>query len=393
MTALAQGMSGLALVMGFALLCIQQIRAATILLSVQCAAAAVSALALHQPVLALPPLLLTALAWFVAGRTAGQEPWTAPIGGAKLGLLAGAALAILCQAEGGLALPLAVVLLSVLLRATRRHALMHVTALVGIQNGVILAASLAGIHVTTFVPTAAMLLPVPLAASLVFPAIIQRQARAASWFGWTDVVLSAVVFAATLTIPLDSLASIFAPLIGLDGVLRATQRRHRVAMSASARLLAVLTNICLIAAVSVPAPVAAWLAILAAIATSQLPTLTHRWDAAVQAFLGGGLALFGLLLLISAPFVLGYFSLFIGFVMIAAAIPDLAVVLVIIILRLANQAPWPAAVEALGTAMALIGLLACAAMLLRGSCRRSPMTLLLLGQSSIAALSDLAWTG
>ncbi len=58
MTALAQGTAGVALVMGFALLCVQQISAASILLAVQSAAAAVAAVVLRQPLLAIPPVLL-----------------------------------------------------------------------------------------------------------------------------------------------------------------------------------------------------------------------------------------------------------------------------------------------------------------------------------------------
>jgi hypothetical protein len=55
MTALGQGMAGLALVMGFALLSIRQISAAAILLCVQSAAVAVAAIVARQPLMALPP--------------------------------------------------------------------------------------------------------------------------------------------------------------------------------------------------------------------------------------------------------------------------------------------------------------------------------------------------
>ena len=87
------------------------------------------------------------------------------------------------------------------------------------------------------------------------------------------------------------------------------------------------------------------------------PTLSRRWAGAVLAFLAAGLALFGMLLLSATPPILGWFSLFAGFATIAAAVPDLAVVFVILILRLANQAPWPTGVEALGTSIAVIALL------------------------------------
>jgi len=61
-------------------------------------------------------------------------------------------------------------------------------------------------------------------------------------------------------------------------------------------------------------------------------------------------------------------------------------VLVILLLRLANQAQWPPAVEALGSGIALIGLLACARRL-TDSAGTHRATLLQLGQCGIAALA------
>jgi hypothetical protein len=386
MTALAQGTAGLALVMASALLCIRQIRPAAMLLAIQSAAVAVAALVLQQPVMAIPPLLLAAGICFAARPAATTDPWTPPIGGAKLSVGAGAVLAILAQSQGSLALPLAVIMLSILLAATRRHAVMQALALVGLQNGIVLAACLTGFRPTEFLPLACLFLPLPLVASLIIPALTQRQDRAAAWAGWLDLGLALAVCAATLIVPLDSLASVFAPLLGLDGVLRAFQRRRRQAMSLPARGLALLTSLCLILAVCPPNPIIAWLAVLAAVMSSQLPVLTRSWDDAVLAFLGAGIALFGLLALSAAPWLLGYFCLFAGSLMIAAVVPDLAVVLVILLLRVANLAPWPPAAEALATCLALAALLVCAAMLLRPS-RRPKLTLLLLSQAAIAALA------
>ena len=135
MTALAQGCGGLALVMSFALLRTRQIRSAAGLLAVQAVVSAISAIALHQPLMALPPLLLAACVWLAPGRIAMLEPGTAPIGGAKIGILAASVLAALCQSQGAIGLPLAVILLSALLAVTRRHSLMHVVALMAMQNG------------------------------------------------------------------------------------------------------------------------------------------------------------------------------------------------------------------------------------------------------------------
>lgn len=389
MTALAQGTAGLALVMSFALLCIHQIRAASILTAVQSAAVAVCALSLQQPVLALPPLLLGAGIWFAPDYFDLLEPRTTPVGGAKLVVGAGAVLAVLCQSQAGMALPLAVILLSVLLAATRRHGLMRVMALTGIQNGVILAACLAA-HPRTppaaLVALACLALPLPLASGVLFPTLTRRVAKRADWLGWTDLGLSVAVFVATLLIPLDPVAAIFAPLLGLDGVVRSWQRRNRGSMSPVGRGLALLTSVFLVLAVCPPNLITAWLAVLACVTTSLLLTMTRRRNDAVLAFVGAGVALSGLLQLALAPSVPGYLGVFAGFAAIAAIVPDLAAVLVILILRLANQAPWPEAAQALGLAIAVIALLTCA-MMLRGRSSRSAMTLLQQSQASIAALS------
>ena len=63
MTALAAGSAGLAMVMCFAMLCTRQLRAAAIILAVQSAALAVTAIVLHQPLMAVPPLVLAAGIW------------------------------------------------------------------------------------------------------------------------------------------------------------------------------------------------------------------------------------------------------------------------------------------------------------------------------------------
>ena len=118
--------------------------------------------------------------------------------------------------------------------------------------------------------------------------------------------------------------------------------------------------------------------------TALLPTLSRRWDSAVLAFFGAGLAVFGIVVLGSAPSMPGYFSLFAGFAMIAAIVPDLAVALVILTLRLADQTPWPPDAEALGSSIALTALLACA-LLLTNRVRSRRVPLLLLSQASIAA--------
>jgi hypothetical protein len=113
-----------------------------------------------------------------------------------------------------------------------------------------------------------------------------------------------------------------------------------------------------------------------------------------MAFVGAGIVLLGQLLLASGPAMFGYFSVFAGVAMIACVVPDLGVVLVVLVLRLANQAPWPQAAEVLGVGIALIGVLGCATILI--VVRRTPgvphsprsrLALLELGQASIALLA------
>jgi hypothetical protein len=395
MTALAQGCAGLALVMGFALLVCRQATAAAILLAVQSGAVAMTALLLHQPLLAFPPLALAIGIWLMRHET--PDPPGAPVGGAKLGIGIGAVLAILCQSLGVLALPSAIVLLSVLLAATRSHRLMQVVALVAMQNGLALAGSLIAPLPTTFpsallFPISCLALPLPFAVALLAP-IVGRDSPAfnlatswtARWLGWADLGLALAMVAATLIVPIEGLASVFAPLLALDGVLRSWVRRTRPALPAYRRGAALAQTGFIILAVCAPNLMMAWLAVLAAMAMALLPALSRRSDGAILAFMAAGLALFGLRLLPAVPAVLGWFSLFAGFAIIAAVVPDLAVVLVILILRLANQAPWPSSVESLGIGLAVVALLACA-LLLENPVRRNRTSLLLLGQASIAAL-------
>lgn len=421
LTASAQGGAGLALVMGFGLLCIRQTSAASILLAIQSVAVALAAVAMHQPIMAVPPVILATGIWFARLRTTMLKTWTMPAGGAKLGVGAGAVLAVLCQSQGSLAMPLAVVLLSVLLAATRTHPLMRVMALVAVQNGILLAACLViqpAFLPPWLLPLACLVLPLPLAAFLLIPAVPSRGIRGRPWLGWIDLSLSLAVLAATFIAPLDPLASVFAPLLGLDGVLRSEVRRRRqgvatpsigatsppslpgqeggvglappstrFAHTIAGRGLALLNSVVLVLAVCAPNPMMAWLALPAAVATALLPTRGRHWDQAVLASLGTAMVLFGLMLISATPSVVGYFSLFAGFAAIATVVPDLAVVSVILILRLATLAPWPPVAEALGVGIALAALLGCAFMLIREGLMRDRATLLLLCQASIAALS------
>jgi hypothetical protein len=395
MTALAQGSAGLALVMSFALLVSGQVTAAAIMLVVQSAAVAVTAVVLHQPLMAIPPLVLAAGTGLPRRDT--SDPHTTPVGGAKLGIAVGAVLAILCQSLGILALPASIVLLSILLAATRSQPLMHIMALVALQNGVILAGSLIAPPATDLAallfPLACLALPLPIAATLLTPVIeswrdrgLPRLAHGAAWFGWIDLGLALAMVAATLVVPLAPLASVFAPLLALDGVARSSVRRNRPALTVPRRTAALAQTGFTVLAVCAPDLTTAWLAVLAALAMALLPAMSRRWNGAVLACLAAGLALFGVQLLSAEPPVLGWFSLFAGFVTIAAIVPDLAVVFVVLLLRLATRAAWPPDIQALGVGIAVIALLACA-ILLTNPARSHRASLLFLGQASIALLA------
>ncbi len=408
-TPLAQGSTGLALVMCFALLVTSQLGAAALLLAVQSVAVAVAAAVLQRPLLGLPPLILGASIWLLRHKTPMLEPRAAALGGAKLAIAAAAILAILCQSQGSLGLPLTVVLLSVLLAATRSHPLMQVIALVALQNGIVLAGCLVAeppmLSASLLLPTACLMLPLPLAAGLLVPAIASSPRYEplvrgkswmpnlpldARWLGWIDLALAAALFVATLIVPLDSLASVFAPLLGLDGVLRVCAQRNRKTRSPMRRATAWAQTACGIIAVCAPDLMVVWLAVLAAVAAALLPTLSRRWRDAVLAFTAAGLVLFGILLPatppVAAPSLLGAFSLFGGLAMVAAVVPHLAVVLVVLMLRLANQAAWPPEVQAIAAGIALLALLACAIRLIN-PVRLHRVALLQLAQASIAALS------
>jgi hypothetical protein len=412
MTALAQGSAGVALVMCFALLRTSQVSAATILLAIQSAAVALPAVILRQPLMAVPPVLLGCLVWLARHQGPEWETpmWeipvrdhhTAPPGGAKRGIGVGAVLAVLCQSQGALAVPSAIVLLSILLAATRPHRRMQVIALIAAQNGIALAGSIVAEPVSfpagLLLPAACFALPLPLAAGLLLPSAVLWPNRTAlalarSRIGglaraipWIDLALALGTLAATLIFPLDGTGSIFAPLLGLDGVMRSWVRRKRCATTPMRRGFALAHGGLSVLAVCAPDLTMAWLAVLGAAAMALLPTLSRRWGSAVLAFLAAGLSLFGLLLLPATQSAIGYFSLFAGFAVIAAVVPDLAAVLVLLLLRLASQAPWPPGAEALGIGVAVIALLSTAVLVTTAPRSHRP-ALLLLGQASIAALA------
>ncbi len=381
MTVLAQAMPGVALAVGLALLCIRRVRTAAVLLAMQSAATAVAAAAVRQPLLALPPLLLGALVWFAPGRLAGQPPEMLPAGGTKPALAAGAILTVLCQSRGELALPLSVLLLAILLAACRRETWMRVMALVAIQNGIVLAACLSSFTPELFIVATAVL-PLPLGLSLILarrPGLTAR-AFALVRLAPLDLAASLAGLAATVLLPLSPLATAFAPLLALDGLFQSYARGHKVGLAPGSRIAALVASTMVTGAACFPQPAAVWLAVLAAIGAHFAAAPNRRQDTAILAFAGAGVLLFGLLLA-EQPTVLACFCVFAGMIAVAAAVPDLAVPLTILLLRLSSRTDWPETAATLGLGIALAALAVCAIEL----SRRRGVALLYLAQTSIAA--------
>lgn len=380
MNALAQGSAGVALVMAFALLSVRRIETALILLAVQCGTVAIAAAVAGHPGMAIPPPLLAGLVWRM--RTNNAEPLTAKsMGSVRLAMIAAVALAVLCQSSSVPSVPLALFLISMLLATIQANPLLRLAALVGMQNGI----ALAGCMTLTppLLPLACLLLPLPFAASLATrrlalptPSWIRWP-----WVRWSALALAVAMFVATLTVPLNAHASVFAPLIALAGVLRAwsTRTRHTLVRQAATVLQLGFTLL----AICATAPVIAWLAIASAVFAALYPTLPRRKETAVLALSAAGLALFGLLTL---PFSLvGYFSLFVGYAVIAACIPALGVPLVILLLRQTSLVALPDAAATLLIELAVAALLT-SSILLMASAGKNPLRWLQASHIAFAVL-------
>jgi len=442
-TALAQGTAGLALVTCFGLLGTRQLGAASILLAVQSLATAVAALAQHQPLVAAATAVIDLIGatWFLrrqsspvqtagfprwfAGRAQGRslvsahgpgaEHLKGPVGetsrewsdrprgsssmmpfeGVKLGIIAGTGVAILCQSCGPLALPLAVALLSVLLAATRHHPLLRLVALVSLQNGCALAACL--LVAAPVSALACFVLVLPFAVGLILGHATGREPGVPlwlrRWLGWQQVAMSAGMFAVSLTIPLDPLAAVFAPLIAAGGVAEAWAARNRIAQSLARRAAALAKLGFMLVAVGTAQPMVAWLAIVGAITAAMFPILRRGSNGMLLALCAAGLGLIGLLTPPVGLAAVSYTALFVGYAGVAAAIPELGVVVVIRILRSMAQANLPPTAGMVLISVALAGLLGCALLLTsrtglmanRAARRHAPLTQL--AQTSLAALA------
>ena len=383
MTGLAQGGAGLALTMGLTMLCVRQVRVIFICFIVQSAAVAGVAMLVRQPLLIPVAVAIPGLIWLARDQAAtpgGRSPAT--------GIAAGGILTVLCLATGETGLPLAVMLMAILLAAARPEPIARLLALGGMANGLALTGCL--IAGDDLLPLACLALPLPLAAGLI---VAQRDVfgSARRWMpryataraGWAELGGAAALFVAALTVPLDALGSVFAPLIAFDGTVRAWIVRSPDASAPAERLASLLKLGFMLLAVCTTDPVLALVATLAAAMAALLPT--GQRDRAELACIGTGLALFGLLTLAADASLAGYLGLFAGSAMLAAVVPGLAIPLLVLILRLAHQSEWPDAAGALGTGVALIALLTCSARLIRR--RRQVIDTVLLAQASIAGLA------
>jgi len=465
-TAPVQGIAGLALVMCFGLLGTRQVGTASILLAIQSVAVAIAALGQHQPLIAAATAainvigarwLFTALHSGVAagaaaplfraksyglirrapaefieqspaepigqppagpvGRQAEQPARRAhrrrltgppdersgrPIGRAKLGIALGAGLAVLCQSSGPLAMPLAIVLLSVLLAAERRNPLMRLIALVSLQNGITLAACLT-VH-PSLQSLACFVLPLPMATALALGDTAGRNLDIPNWFepwfGWTQLAVSVGLFVASLMIPLDPLAAVFAPLMAAWGMAEAWAARNRIAQSVAFRGAALAKLGFMLAAVGATQPVVAWLAVVGAISAAMVPALRRRWDGVLLAFCAAGLGLFGLLTIPSGLPSVSCTALFLGCAAIVGVVPELGIVIVVVIMRLMMRTHPPPIAGTVLISVAIAGLLGCSVLLAgkfawqgfrAGVVGRSTdphrVTLMQLAQTAIAAIA------
>jgi hypothetical protein len=259
--------------------------------------------------MAVPPVLLTALVWLVRPI----ESVTQPSGGAAIGIIAGVVLVVLCHADAVPGIALAIVLMALLFAGMRRRWLV---ALICLQNGIVLMAS------TTMppplLPVACLMLPLPLVAGQMIRRLVLPGAR---WSGWIALGLTACMLVATLIVPLDPIASVFAPLLVLAGLPRAWQaRKLRMMPRHATRLLQLGFGVL---AVCAPTPVAAWIAMIAAIGCGAFVGLPRRSDTMALALGASGLVLLSLAMPPDA--LIGDLGRFVGVVLVAGCVPDLAV--------------------------------------------------------------------
>jgi hypothetical protein len=384
MTALAQACAGLALAAGLAMLCFRQLRGTFFCFAAQSAATAAVAVLAQQPLLMAAPAATLAAIQLLRLRT--RVPLHAS--GLTAGVAAGMTVALLCLSAGEAGLPLAVVMLSVVLAATRADAVTQLLAVGALGNGIVLTGCLAAGD--DLLPLACLALPLPLALTLfaaphgtVEPARPRSSRDLSPRFGWIELAGAMALFAATLTVPLGAIASVFAPLTAFDGIVRAWIMRTADAIPPAQRLARLFQLACILLAIATNDPILAWLGVIGAVAADLLHGAQS--DRTMLACIGAGLALFGLLILPAEPALPGYLGLFAGYALLAAAIPDLAIAMLVLLLRSAARTEWLPEAGPLGTGVALVALMICSALLVRRGRHRTEI--LVLAQASIAAVA------
>lgn len=384
MIAVSQGCIGIALVLCFAMLRTRPVNAVTLLLLAQSAAIAAAAAVLHHPVAAIVPAVLGGVAWQVRPRTAAIGIQAPPISNVKAAILAGAVLTALCQSQGPLAQPLTLLLMGILIAATRPHRIMQVPALCVAANGVTLLACQmdADTGPMALLPLAALLLPVlaalPLLAGHFRPAWRNLPQHMVRHGGRLRLGLSGAMFAATLVVPLDPAGALFAPLLALDGLLRAWTERGRNTRRLLPHAVGLCRSAALIIAVAAPNDLVAWTALIGVMVLSLSRVQERCWQRASMAFCTAALALFGLAALDMGADPIGYPLLLIGLAGMALMMPETAVAVLVLVLRKAGTESWSESGAPAALIIALTGLLAGAVSMWRNaSTPRLPRLLLL----------------
>ncbi|HVZ07356.1 hypothetical protein [Rhodopila sp.] len=387
---LSQGAAGIALVIGLALLGTRQVAAAVHLLCVQSLAVTIAALALQEPVIAALTLLVNAIGatWVLRRMMPGFGMIAEPLGSPQLGILGGAALAVLSQAHGDAAQPFAVLLLALLLAATRRHSMVHLAALIAAQNAGALAAVRAGIPPLLVGPS--FLVPVLFAGALgedrLRLACFEAGRRLRRFLGWGHVMVAVLLLMAALAAPLDGMGAIIAPLTAGWGIAIAwAERRRRRGLPD--RIADLVHVAAMLMALAGQAPWIALPALTVAGAAALFPTVRRRLDALKLTCLGGSVALFGLYAMPLEEPAIAFGALIFGVAAIVGMVPGLAAVAGTVLLRLSLHGPWSPAASPVLSVLCVTVMLAAGVTLLLSNRGNHPATLLRIVQAAMIGIA------
>jgi hypothetical protein len=388
MTPLAHGSAGLALALCFGLLRTRQDGITATLLLLQSLFVAFIATAGAHVILACIPVLLALSVWIIHDRTERRVLSGSASAASPVTMVIGCGLAALSLSQGAVSGPLAMLLLGVLLAATRTDLLAPVTAMVVAQNAIVVLAC-QSTQDDLLLPCAGLLLVAP----VLLPVIGVRRRLVAdtavafspAWIGWVRFVAAIGLLLTTILVPLDPLAAVFAPLLAFDGAMRAWAQRRRRARPVNGHAIALLRTTALVLSVAGFNPLTTWFCVTAAAVLAILPAHERLRSALTLTCCAAAFTLFGTMASLSNP-VVGALCLIMGTAMLAALVPDMAVPLMVTILRLSNAPGWPSAAAWLCDGIAIGGLLACA-VLIRQWAAVHRLALLHLAQAAIALLA------